>query len=102
MTGAVLMLTTSLAVPGLLAFAVSAVAFLVQTSRHRSSGRWAAAAGASLALVLGFGGIANAIRGEGGPSLTEEQANTSDTFGQAEHDATVTVTRVVDGDTIDI
>ena len=55
MTGAVLMLAVSLAVLALLAFAVSAVAFLVQTSRHRRSRRWAATAGASLALLLVFG-----------------------------------------------
>jgi hypothetical protein len=60
--GTVSIVAASLAVLALLAFAVSAVAILVQTSRHRSSGRWAATAGASLVLV--FGGIANAVRGE--------------------------------------
>lgn len=92
----------SLAVVALLAFAVSMVAFLVQTSRHRPSRGWAAAAGASLALVLVFGGIANALQDRGGPSLSEEQAGTTNTVEQADYDATVTVTRVVDGDTIDI
>jgi micrococcal nuclease len=92
----------SLAVLALLAFAVSVVAFLIQTSRHRSSGRWAAAAGASLVLVLVFGGIANAIRDEGSPSLSEEQAGAANAVRQTDHDATVTVTRVVDGDTIEI
>jgi micrococcal nuclease len=102
MVGAVLIATVSMAVLALLAFALSAVAFLIQTSRHRSSGRWAAAAGASLALVLVFGGIANAVRGENSPSLSEGQASTLNVAEQADHDATATVTRVVDGDTIDI
>ena len=69
--GAVLIVTASLAVLALLAFAVSVVAFLVQTSRHESSRGWAAAAGASLVLVLIFGGIFNAVRGEGGQCLSE-------------------------------
>jgi hypothetical protein len=41
----VLIATAKLAVIALLAFALSFVAFLVQTSRHRPSGGWAAAAG---------------------------------------------------------
>jgi micrococcal nuclease len=102
MTGAVLMLTTSLAVLALLAFAVSVVVFLIQTSRHRNARGWAAAAGASLVLVLVFGGIANAVRGESGPSLAEEQASAPNAAEQADHDATATVTRVVDGDTVEI
>jgi hypothetical protein len=71
MVGAVLIVTASLAVIALLAFAVSVVAFLVQTSRHKPSRGWAAAAGASLVLVLIFGGISNAVRGEGGQCLSE-------------------------------
>ena len=51
----------SLAVIALLAFAISFVAFLVQTSRHRSSKGWAAVVGASLVLVLPFGGLASAL-----------------------------------------
>jgi hypothetical protein len=38
MVGAVLIVMASLAVIALLAFAVSAVAFLIQNARHRSSG----------------------------------------------------------------
>lgn len=91
-----------MAIVALLVFAVSVVAFLIQTSRHRTSRRWAAAAGASLVLVLVFGGIANAVRGEGDPSLSEGQASAANVTDQADHDATATVTRVVDGDTIDI
>jgi micrococcal nuclease len=103
MTGAVLMLTTSLAVLALLAFAVNVVVFLIEISRHRFSRGWAAAAGASLVLVLVFGGIASAVRGEGGTSLSEDQASVPDAAsGQADRNATITVTRVVDGDTIDI
>ncbi len=102
MVGAVLFVTASLAVIALLVFAVSVIAFLIQTSRHRPSRRWAAAAGASLVLVLVFGGIANALQGGGGPILSEEQASAPDAVGQADYDATATVTRVVDGDTIEI
>ena len=52
---------SSLAVLALLAFAVSLVAFLYRTSRHRSSRAWAVAAGGLLMLVLLFGGISNAV-----------------------------------------
>jgi hypothetical protein len=89
-----------LGVIALLAFAISFVAFLVQTSRHRSSGKWAA--GASLVVVILLGGLANALRGEGTPSRSQGQAIAPKVAGQSGHDATVTVTRVVDGDTIDI
>ena len=40
----------SLGVIALLALAISFVAFLVQTSRHRSSGKWAAAAGSLISM----------------------------------------------------
>ncbi len=103
MTGAVLMLAVSLAVLAFLALAVSAVAFLVQTSRHKPSRRWLAAAGASLlVLVLVLGGLSNAVSGRSGLTLSGEQASALGAVGQAGHDATATVTRVVDGDTIDI
>jgi micrococcal nuclease len=62
----------------------------------------AAAAGASLVLVLAFGGIANALHGEGAPGRSEEQASAPNVAGQSVHDATATVTRVVDGDTVEI
>jgi hypothetical protein len=48
LSGVVLVVASSLAVLALLAFAVSLVAFLVQTSRHRSSRGWAFATGAFL------------------------------------------------------
>lgn len=54
-----MVLAVSLAV---LAFAVSAGAFLVQTSRHRPARRWLAAAGASLVPILVFGGLSNIAR----------------------------------------
>jgi type IV secretory pathway TrbL component len=76
MVGAVLIATASLAVLALLVFTVSVIAFLIQTSRHKPSRGWAAAAGASLVLLLVFGGIGNAVRGGGDPSLSEEQAST--------------------------
>jgi micrococcal nuclease len=91
--GTVSVVAASLAVIALLVFAASVVAFLVQTSRHRPARRWAAAACASLILVLLFGGTSNAIRGEGHPGRES---------GRAPYDATATVTRVVDGDTVDI
>src|SRR5918997_985067 len=61
-----------------------------------------AAAGASLVLVLIFGGISNAVRGEGSQSLSGGQASAPNAVEQADHVATATVTRVVDGDTIEI
>ena len=94
--------SASLAVIALLAFAISFVAFLVQTSRHRSSRGWAAAAGASLVVVFLLGGLANALRGEGSPSRSEGQASAPNVAGQSDLDATTTVTRVVDGDTVEI
>jgi micrococcal nuclease len=102
MTGAVLTLAVSLAVLAFLAFAVSAVAFLVQTSKHRPARRWIAAAGASLALLLVFGTLSNAVSRQSGLTLSGEQASASNRVGQVDHDATAKVTRVVDGDTIDI
>lgn len=102
MTGVVLGSATSLAMLALLAFAMSVVAFLIQTSRHRPSGMWIAAAGASLVLLLVFGTLSNAVSRQSGLTLSGERANTPNTVGQAHHDATATVTRVVDGDTIEI
>lgn len=101
-----MVLAISLTILALLAFAVSVVAFLIQTSRHRASRRWAVAAGSSLVLVLIFGGISNAVQGTGVPSLSREAERRGDgqEFNQAHlhHDATATITRVVDGDTIEI
>jgi hypothetical protein len=70
MCGVVLVVASSLAVLALLAFAVSLVAFLVQTSRHRSSRRWALATGAFLVLVLLFGTISNAVSSQSGLTLS--------------------------------
>jgi micrococcal nuclease len=102
MSGAVLVVASSLAVLALLAFAASLVAFLVQTSRHRSSRGWAVAAGGFLVMVLLFGTISNAVSRQSGLTLSEGRSNAPNGVGQTGHDATVTVTRVVDGDTIDI
>ena len=102
MVGAVLIVTASLAVLALLAFALSGVAFPVQTSKHRFSEGWAAAAGASLILDLVFGGIADALQGEGGPSFSEGRASVPNVAEQADHDAPATVTRAVGDDTIEI
>jgi micrococcal nuclease len=102
MSGVVLVLATSLAILALVAFAVSVVGFLIQTSRHRPSRVWAVAAGASLVLLLVFGSLSNSVSRQSGQTLTGEQSSTSNTIGPEDYDATVKVTRVVDGDTIDI
>ncbi len=103
MSGFVLVVAMSLAILALLAFAVSVVAFFIQTSRHRPSRRWIMTAGASLVLVLVFSALSNVVSRQSGLTLTGEQASVPDAAsGQADHNATVTVTRVVDGDTIDI
>jgi len=103
MSGFVLVVAMSLAILALVAFAVSVVAFLIQTSRHRPSRRWIMAAGASLVLVLVFGSLSNAVSRQSGLTLSGEQASVPNAAsGQADLNGTVTVTRVVDGDTIDI
>jgi micrococcal nuclease len=102
LTGVVLVVASSLAVLALLAFAVSLVAFLYQTSGHRSSRGWALATGGFLVLVLLFGTISNAVSRQSGLTFSEGRSNVPSGVGQTDHDATVTVTRVVDGDTIDI
>jgi micrococcal nuclease len=93
---------SSLEVLALLAFAVSLVAFLYRTSRHTSSRAWAAATGGFLVLVLLFGGISNAVSRHAEPTPGEGPFSTSHGVGLMDHDATVEVRRVVDGDTIDI
>jgi micrococcal nuclease len=102
MSGVVLVVASSLAIVALLAFAVCLVVFLYQTSRHRSSRGWVVATGAFLVLVLLFGTISNAVSRHSGLTLSEGRSNALSGAGQTDHDATVTVTRVVDGDTIDI
>ena len=61
MTEVIFVVLVSLAVVALVALAVSIIAFLVQTSRHKTSRRWAVAAGASLDMVLAFGALSNAV-----------------------------------------
>jgi micrococcal nuclease len=102
MAGIALVVTMSLVVLAVLTFAVSVVVFLVQTSRHKPSRRWVVVAGASLVLVLVFGAVSNTVSRQSGLTLTRERASASNYVGQANYDATVTVTRVVDGDTLDI
>jgi hypothetical protein len=102
MSGVVLVVASSLAVLALLSFAVSLVAFLFQTSRHKPTRGWAMATGAFLVLVLLFGTISNVVSRQSGLSLIEQQSTRSDTIGQANYDAKVEVTRVIDGDTFDI
>jgi micrococcal nuclease len=103
LSGVVLVLAVSLAILALLAFAVSVVGFLIQTSRHRPTRGWSVAAGASLVLLLVFGTLSNAVSRQSGLTLTGEQPSASNApTGPEDYDATVKVTRVVDGDTIDI
>jgi len=102
MSGVVLVVASSLAVLAMLAFAVSVVAFLLQTSRHRSSKGWAVATVGFLALVLLFGSISNAVSRQSGLTLSEGQSIVPSGVRETDHDATVQVPRVVDGDTIDI
>jgi micrococcal nuclease len=102
LTGVVSVAASSLAVLALLAFAVSLVAFLYQTSRHRSTRAWAVATGGFLVLVLIFGGISNAVSRHVEPASSGGPSDAPQGAGQIDHDATVKVTRVVDGDTIDI
>jgi endonuclease YncB( thermonuclease family) len=100
LTGLVPVGASSLAVLALLAIAVSLVAFLYRTSRHRSSGAWAVATGGFLVLALIFGGISNAVARHAEP--TPEGGPSSASYGvrQTDRNSTVKVTRVVDGDTI--
>ena len=58
--------------------------------------------GGFLVLVLLFGGISNAVSRQSGLTLSEGRSNVPKDFRQTDYDATVKVTRVVDGDTIDI
>jgi len=58
--------------------------------------------GGFLVLVLLFGGISNAVSRQSGLTLSEGRSKVSKDFRQTDYDATVKVTRVVDGDTIDI
>ena len=102
LTGVVSVAASWLAILALLAFAVSLVAFLYRTSTHRSSRAWAVATGGFLVLVLLVGGISNAVSRNAEPISGEGPSSASHGAGQTGHEATVEVTRVVDGDTIDI
>lgn len=97
-----MVVASSLAVLALMAFAVSLVALLVQTSRHKPTRRWAVATGAFLVLVLLSGTISNAVSRHSGFTVSEGRSKALRSVGQTDHNDTVTVTRVVDGDTIDI
>ena len=102
MTELVSVVASWLAILALLAFAVSLVAFLYRTSRHTSSRAWAVATGGFLVLVLLFGGISNAVSQHAEPTSGGVPSSASHGAGQTNRGVTVEVTRVVDGDTIDI
>ena len=70
LTRLVLVVASSLAVVALLTLAVSLVAFLIQTSRHKPTTRWATATGAFLILTLLFGTISNAVSRQSGQTDT--------------------------------
>ena len=53
-------------------------------------------------LVLISSGISNAVSRQSGLTLSDERSNASSGIGRGDFDAAVKVTRVVDGDTIDI
>ena len=53
-------------------------------------------------MVLLFGGISNAVSRNAEPTSGGGPSSASHGAGQTDHDATVEVRRVVDGDTIDI
>jgi hypothetical protein len=53
-------------------------------------------------LALTFGGISNAVSRHSGQTLGEQRSSASSGIGRGDFDATVKVTRVVDGDAIDI
>jgi micrococcal nuclease len=103
MSGAVvLLLAESLAILALLAFALSVVGFLIQTSRHKPTRGWSLPAVATLVLLLVFGSLSNAVSRQSAQTLTGDQPSASNAMGSEDYDATVKVTSVVDGDTIDI
>jgi micrococcal nuclease len=102
LTGVLSVAASWLAILALLAFTVSLLAFLYRTSTHRSSAAWAVATGGFLVLVLLFGLISNAVSRHAEPTAGGGPSSASHGVGQTDYDATVKVTRVVDGDTIDI
>jgi lipoprotein signal peptidase len=71
LTGVVSIGASSLEILALLALAVSLVAFLYRTSRHRSSKAWAVATLGFLILILLFGGISNAVSRHAEPTSGE-------------------------------
>jgi hypothetical protein len=89
MTNALLLVASSLAVFALLAFAVSFIGYLFQTSRHRPSKVWALAAAGFLVLVLISGGISGAVSRHSGQTLGEGRSNASDGAARSDYDVTV-------------
>lgn len=95
-----------LALVGFLAFLLSIVGILFRSSRHRPLKPFAVVCGASLALVFVFGAISWSLHETSGAAVADgagEQAFLStgpSNVGAGEH--LVTITRVVDGDTVDI
>jgi len=92
-----------LALISLLAFAASVCGLLLRSSRHKPIRTFGVAAAVSLALTLTLGGISQSLDNASSPDAASEAS-----VGQASRNADeaapydTTVTRVVDGDTVDI
>ena len=111
-----------------LVLAVALIALLIRALRRRPLRTWGLVAGSSLALLVVFSGISGALYGGGGgqgqragssgegeqaavtqePEPTEEQKNqlkpepAEEEESSGRYDAVATVSRVVDGDTVEI
>jgi micrococcal nuclease len=131
MLGLAVLLSPLLAVLAGLVLIVAVLAIVIQLLRRGSLRRWGIVAASSLALVLVFSGISNAIYGGGGQersrspepareaqlapreettATTDEaevaaaksDSNAEDDEDRGRYDAVATVKRVVDGDTLEI
>jgi micrococcal nuclease len=95
-----------LALVAFLAFAFGVAGILFRSSRHRPMKPFAVVCGASLALMFAFGAISWSLHETSGAAVADgagEQSFLSagpSNVGAGEHK--VTITRVVDGDTVDI
>jgi micrococcal nuclease len=118
------LLSPLVVVLALLVLAVALLALLIRAIRRRPLRTWGLVAGASLALLVVFSGISGALYGDGGrertgspgqgeqaavapkPEPTEERKEEPKPADKEEdtgrYDAVTTVSRVVDGDTVEI
>jgi micrococcal nuclease len=121
------LLSPLVVVLALLALLVALIAVLIRALRRKPTRTWGLIAGASLALLVVFSGIPGALYGDGGrerngssgqgeqaavapkPEPTEErrvepkpEPAEDDEEDSGRYDAVTTVSRVVDGDTVEI